>query len=205
MENFYDKYDFFPLTILDTSVETAKFEIIEIISKWWGAMKTEQVEVNLDKVNPAPTITSGGGHFIKVLIWEPKNNPNTTALFVNLQDAYNSLIHTWNEIYEKKAITLRLSNDKICTYPHHEISIKTANKDERIVYTHFETKWKFFQTGQIQGFENPEYYKAKRITDRLDNEIINEYMGKLGFEIWAKDFYQSSKDGIYFEQLSWKE
>ncbi|WP_298142744.1 hypothetical protein [Flavobacterium sp.] len=204
MENFYDKYEFFPLTILDTPLETAKAEIEGIIRNWWGDIKIEKGAVNLDKVNPPPKITPGGAHFTKILIWTPINNPNMTALFVNLQDAYNSLIHVWNDKFEKRAITLRLSNDKICTYPHHEICIKTSDKNERVVYSHFESKWEFFDFGPIQDFENVDYYKAKRIKDRINNDIINSYMGKLGLEIWTDDFYKSNKDGVYLEQLSWK-
>ncbi len=204
MKNYYDKYEFFQLSILETSLDIAKDEIREILEKWWGEMNVYEVNVNLDKVNPPPEIKPGGAHFIKMLIWEPKNNPNVTALFVNLQDAYNSLIHVWNDKFRKKAITVRLSNDKICTYPHHEINIKTINKEERVVYTYVESKWEFLQIGPIQDFENTDYYKAKRIKDRLDNKIVNEYMKKLGLEIWSEDFYKSNKNGFYFEQLAWK-
>ena len=204
MNNFYDKYEFFTLTILDSPIEIAKKEIEEIVRGWWGNMSINEEVVDLDKVNPPPKITPGGAHFIKVLIWEPKLSPNVTALFVNLLDAYNSLIHVWNEKFKKRAITLRLSNDEICMYPHHELDIKTIDNKERVVYTHVESKWEYCEIGPIQYFENPEYYKRKKIKDRVNNEILNEYMAKMGFKIWSDDFYKSSKDGIYFEQLSWK-
>ena len=61
-----------------------------------------------------------------------------------------------------------------------------------------------FQTGPIQGFENIEYYDAKKIKDRLNNGIINEYLKKLKLEIWSDEFYKSNKWGVYFEQLSWE-
>jgi len=202
--NFYDKYEFFPLTILDTPLETAKVEILEIIEEWWGEMKIESGPVDLDKVNPPPEITAGGAHFPKILIWEPKNNPEATALFVNLRDAYSSLTYAWNDRFAKKAIILGLSNDTICAYPHHEINVKTSAKEERVVYAHVESKWEFFQKGPVQDFENTDHYKATRIKNRLDNGIINEYMKKLGLEIWSDAFYQSNRDGIYFEQLSWR-
>ena len=204
MENFYDKYEFFPLTILDTPIEAAQDEIKSIIENWWGDMKINQGTVDLDKVNPTPEITPGGAHFTKILIWEPKNNPNTTALFVNLQDAYNSLIHVWNDRFGKRALTVRLSNDKICEYPHHELSVKTSDKKQRVVYTHVESKWEFFQVGPIQDFEISDNYKLRKIKDRLNNKIVNEYMDKLGFKIWTEEFYKSEKYGVYFEQLSWK-
>ena len=205
MTNFYDRYEFFPLTILDTPIEAAKEQVEMIINKWWGKTRIAFGTVDLNKINPPPHITSGGTHFIKILIWEPKNNPNITALFVNLEDAYHSLIHVWNDRFAKKTLTLRLSNDNISPYPHHEINVKTADKDERVVYTHFESKWKFFQTGPMQGFENPDHYKSKSIKARLDNKIVNEYMRKLGLEVWSEDFYQSNKEAVYFEQLAWKE
>ena len=203
-ENYYDRYEFFPLTILDTGLDKAKDEIKNIVETWWGATKVIESTVDLCKVNPPPEITPGGAHFIKLLIWEPKNNPHVTAVFVNLQDAYNSLIHVWNDRYKKAAITVRLSNDKICKYPHHEINVKTSKNDERVVYTHVESKWEFFQSGPVQDFENTDYYKLKRIKDKLDNNVVNEYMEKLGFEIWSEDFYTSNREGVYFEQLAWR-
>lgn len=205
MHNFYDQYEFFPLTILDSPIEETQVEIKSIVEDWWGSTKVYTNHVDLSKVNPPPEITPGSAHFTKILLWEPKQNPDQTALFVNLQDAYSSLIHVWNHRYGKRSITLRLSNDAIYTYPHHEITVRTANGQERVVYTHLDSKWEFFETGPVQDFENVEYYKAKRVKDRLDNDIIDEYLKKLDFEIWSAEFYTSHKPGVYFEQLAWKE
>lgn len=204
MDNFYDKYEFFPLTILESPLEVAQEEIKSIVENWWGDKRIYSDDVDLDKINPPPEITPGGAHFTKILLWEPKNNEGKTALFVNLLDAYNSLIHVWNDKYGKQAITLKLSNDSICDYPHHEINIKTENKEERIIYTHVESKWEFFQIGPIQEFENLDHYKSRKIKDRLNNEIVNAYLSSLGYEIGSDSFYKSHKSGIYFEQLSWK-
>lgn len=204
MANFYDKYEFFPLSILNAPIEEAHQEIKSITENWWGDMKVYTDPVDLGKVNPPPEINPGSAHFIKILIWEPRHNPSQTALFVNLRDAYSSLISVWNDRFGKRSITLRLSNDTICSHPHHEITVRTPNREERVVYTHFDSKWEFFETGPIQEFENAEYYKARRIKNRLDNNIINEYLEKLGLEIWSSEFYTSDKTGVYFEQLSWR-
>ena len=52
MENFYDKYKFFNLSILDTPIEIAKNEIEEVIRNWWGKIKIYETNVDLNKVNP---------------------------------------------------------------------------------------------------------------------------------------------------------
>ena len=204
MNSFYDKYEFFNLTILDSPIDETKIEIEELVSNWWGDKSILEDKVDLEKVNPAPLIKAGGAHFIKLMIWEPKCNIGQTALFVNYQDAYNSLIHVWNKRFKKQSITLRLSNDLISKYPHHEFHLRTNDNIERIVYSHVETKWEFYENGPIQDFENTDYYKRRLIRDRLNNEIINAYMDKLGFMIWSADFYKSNRNGIYFEQLSYK-
>ena len=203
MNNYYDKYEFFPLTILDSPLETVELEIKEILKDWWKDSKIEFGTVDLGKINPPPMITAGGAHFPKFLIWEPKNNPNSTAFFVNYQDGFNSLIHVWNQRFGKRAISVRLSNDLICDYPHHEINVKTTDNEERVVYTHVESKWEFYQTGPVQDYEDVENYKVRKIKDRLNNVIINKYLAKLGFKIWDEDFYKSNRKGIYFERLSW--
>jgi len=203
MNNFYDKYEFFPLTILDSPLETVELELKEILTTWQKDSKIEFGPVDLDKINPPPMIIAGGAHLPKFLIWEPKNNPNSTAFFSNYQDGLNSLIHVWNQRYGKRAVSIRLSNDSICDYPHHEINVKTTENEERVVYTHVASKWEFFQTGPVQEFEDTENYKAKKIKDRLNNDIVNKYLYKLGFKIWEEDFYKSNNKGIYFERLSW--
>jgi hypothetical protein len=205
MDSFYDKYEFFNITILDSPIDNTKIEIEELVSNWWGNKNIYENFVDLAKVNPSPLIKPGGAHFIKLMLWEPISNPNYTALFVNYQDAYDSLIYKWNKMFKKQSITLRLSNDSVCTYPHHEFHLRTKDNVERIVYSHVETKWEFHESGPIQDFENIMYYKRRKIRDRLNNDIINEYMNKLGFMIWANDFYMSNKKGIYFEQLSFKQ
>lgn len=204
MIKFYDKYEFFTLSILNSPIEISKVEIESIVEDWWGDKKAYQDKLDLDKINPPPIIKPGGGHFVKFVLWEPIDNKNKTALFVNLQDAYDSLIYVWNDRFKKQAITLRLSNDDICEYPHHEFVIRTESNGERIVYTHVESKWEFFQSGNSLDFENLENYKRRKIRDRLTNEIINEYMDKLGYKIWKDDFYKSDKKAIYFEQLAWR-
>jgi len=204
MENFYDKYEFFNLTILDSPIEEIRNEIHDIIKNWWGEIKIYESKVDLDRINPPPIITPGGTHFVKILIWEPTDNNKLTAVFVNLADAYDSLIYVWNKRFKKQSITVRLSNDATSEYPHHEFKLRTKDNIERVVYSHVETKWEFYESGPIQAFENIEYYKQRKIRDRLNNEIINEYMAKLGFNIWSKDFYSSERNGIFFEQLSRK-
>ena len=71
----------------------------------------------------------------------------------------------------------------------------------RLMASKDEEGWDFAQEGSVQPFENPDYYKRRLIKDRLNREIITEYMEKLGFDISRDIFWESTKPA----QLLWQD
>ena len=86
-----------------------------------------------------------------------------------------------------------IDNEVFPAYFFYRIS---SNKDnERYVhYITEDNKNVFFQKGNLLSFEKPEYYKRKKKKDRLNPEIIIEYMNALGCNILDDNFWISSKD-----------
>ena len=58
---------------------------------------------------------------------------------------------------------------------------------ERIIYALKEDRWVFYEEGELLPFENPDYYKRRKIKDRINNDIIIEYLSKCGIDLFDID------------------
>jgi hypothetical protein len=68
---------------------------------------------------------------------------------------------------------------------------KTSNFDLiRSISAINENGWKFEQYGNIQDFENIEYYKSRQIKKRFNYNILQEYLEKIGINISDINFYK---------------
>jgi hypothetical protein len=53
----------------------------------------------------------------------------------------------------------------------------------------YSSKWEFHESGERQAYEELERYKAKRIRDRFDREMLLRYLDALGIHADAPDFW----------------
>jgi len=63
----------------------------------------------------------------------------------------------------------------------------------RLMASKDEAGWDFAQEGPVQSFENPAHYTKRMVRDRLNREIITEYLEKLGFMITQEGFWATDK------------
>ena len=75
------------------------------------------------------------------------------------------------------------------------------NGKERIVMALKEDKWTFFQMGTPLPFENLSLYENKRIKDRINFDVIKQYLLKLGIDFETMDSCVSKCSS--FEKLKW--
>ena len=70
---------------------------------------------------------------------------------------------------------------------------------ERAIYaTLIDGRWSFGMSGTMLSFENPAFYKRKRIKDRFNSDVLKQYLGELG--IWAFDIDFYRHEGILAEK-----
>jgi hypothetical protein len=50
--------------------------------------------------------------------------------------------------------------------------------------------WDFSANGEVQPFENQDHYKARRIKDRLNQQILTEYASAFGLRPFDPSFYR---------------
>jgi hypothetical protein len=60
-------------------------------------------------------------------------------------------------------------------------------------------RWSWYQTGQVQPFEDPAQYKARRIRDRFNRQTLLAYLAALGIHADDAGFYGS---GVGIRQIT---
>ena len=193
-----DRFKYFTFTYLDTSLEQIKKYILE---KWGSNDKYRIIDspfqFNLYHLCP-PT---GGAHFAKLYFFTPKLCKNKCIMFSNYSDGLRSLIHVLTNGLKLKAYSFRISANNI-PEALNEFSCIENGETLRTVYAMKDPKWKFYCEGEIQPFEEKEFYERKIIKQRLNKEILISYCVKLGIDI-REDSFWKSQQSLFVERISW--
>ncbi|MES2425578.1 MAG: hypothetical protein V4560_01350 [Bacteroidota bacterium] len=64
-----------------------------------------------------------------------------------------------------------------------------------------ENRLEFYQYGVPLPFEKVDQYSNKRIKDRFNFELLNEYLKALGIDAFNEAFYDCEKGGILIDQI----
>ena len=112
--------------------------------------------------------------------------PNIVFLSSNQGDGLLTGCYSIYDILKCKYINFSVAN-KHCPYPKMAFKYTNADEEERVVMALKEDRWTFFQKGEPLPFENMEYYNNRRIKDRINFDIIKEYMLKLGIDFYKMD------------------
>jgi hypothetical protein len=144
---------------------------------------------------------SGGVHFPKFCFWENKKYPNKIFFISNYQDGLSSLCNVIHKQISGNLISCSLSNEHNMKYPAYHFHYSNSKYRERDVLVYKEDKWMFYDYGKPLPIENINYYKNRLIKKRLNNDIIEEYLIKLGIDLWNID--KSVDMCITYEQYVW--
>ena len=60
-------------------------------------------------------------------------------------------------------------------------------------------KWEFNVEGNPLAIEDPANYEKRKKTDRLNNDILENYMKRLGFDCTQKGFWVSAGNAIEYK------
>ncbi len=118
--------------------------------------------------------------------WTSDLYPNIVFLSSNQGDGLLTGCYSIYDRLKCKYINFSVAN-KHCPYPKMAFKYTNADEEERIVMALKEDRWTFFQKGEPLPFENMEYYNNRRIKDRINFDIIKEYMLKLGIDFYKMD------------------
>lgn len=149
------------------------------------------------------TPPKGGAHMFKVLLFAPQLEPaGTTILMTNVTDGWASLQDLAAQ--ELRGFQIKIiSSEENALYPINSFAVWEDGKIIRsVIASRDSDKWRFWQNGVVQAFEDERPYRANRIEDRLTRGIMIRYLRTLGYDLENPKFWQASGEAIYFEELA---
>ena len=160
----------------------------------------EKRELNLKNVYfPAPP--PGGRHLPRCAVWQPRSVSIGSVLIPNYQGGLIQLMRHLNGRFRMRYFSAFIARDYkkegYCSFEH-------ANErgERRNVHVIRDPKWKFFEKGEMMAFENIEYYRAKRIADRLTPAIVMEYLKSLGWDLNLEEFWECKGEAWFVAQTA---
>jgi hypothetical protein len=195
---YIDKFEYFTFSCFDCSLEQIK----SFSQSQWG--KCEKYKIyskpfKFDLYESKPL--NGGAHFEKVYFFSPKNYKDICVMFSNYSDGLSSLVYQITFELKITAYCFRIT--VIDSFETLNSFACVSNGDEiRTVYTMRDPRWVFYSQGEIQWFEDVEFYKRKIIKTRLNKDILISYCVKLGFDITDDEFWESDQSFLV-ERLKW--
>jgi hypothetical protein len=137
----------------------------------------------------------------RIVFWEPRVRPGTTVLMGLFHDGLSHSIFRLSEYSPYTWINIRIYNDidyPGCFFDYYADHRKTQR---RLMACKDEKGWEFVHRGPVQFFENVAYYSKRMIKDRLNREIITEYLEKLGYAVSNEGFWETTTSA----SLLWQE
>jgi hypothetical protein len=143
---------------------------------------------------------------VKCLIWNPKPlSEDITAFLTNMPDGWPTLINQYLLSCKHEIIRVVISG-RVSRYPVY-IYEQVSESTRRVIQVQKDgEKWSFFQSGALLPFEKEEHYKKRRIAERLNADIIKDYLRHNSIDIESQDFWESNKKAVgFFTDLSFSD
>jgi hypothetical protein len=200
----FEKYNFFKLTIIEDSIENVLLNFTKYLSEDSRILKSSTSDAIDFDVICNSTILDYNGDF-KFMLYEPQTNPEKTVFFSNLLDGWYTAVYNYARIFKKDVFQIGLTVDNnLDDYPAYFFSKFSYNDknefEERVIRLIKETNWDFYENSDLVAplhFENVNYYRAKRKTNRLSKEIILEYLNLLGYNLKDINFFETKNVVFY--------
>lgn len=138
-----------------------------------------------------------GSTFFSFIIFSPAEQPTTTIFYTNLVDGWDTLVRhcakqfNWEML---KATIIDADDNHYQGYQFHYY----GGQCQRHILCYREPQWVFYEEGIPLPFENVDLYSKRLKKDRLNKDIILQYMSIAGWHLLSKDFWMPA-NGLYYE------
>ena len=194
-------FNYFIISIFtDCEFENFVDSVILIKKEELESNKASLLNVNFsveDYFNPSP----GGNHFPKFSAWENHCYPHKVFFVSNYEDGLYTLCNVIHRNIGCNLVMCTLSNESTMEYPFSRFFYSNDKCVERAVMAYKEDGWIFYESGTPLEVENTNYYKNKLKKNRLNSTIIEEYLQKMGINLWDVDDYMDNS--ITYVQNAW--
>ena len=144
-----------------------------------------------------------GGRYERFSWWNNTQYLETVFLTSNLSNGLDSLSRHFRAKLKCNLINICISiEEDYKTGDFQWFQYIKPNGEERLIYANKEDRWIFYEEGEPLPFENKEYYKRRLIKDRLNNDIIVEYLSKMGINLL--DIDKDVANCMTFERTAWE-
>ncbi len=199
MQTPFQLYDYFKLSIIQDNIDNVT-ENLGILLSDMSLTKKELTDVDFKKVCSTKTLPYNSNK-IKFIIFEPSTNPGVTVFFPNFVDGWYTAVYNYTRLNNKSAFQVGFTVDNTTEYPAYFFKFFFVDKGqikERTVHAIKEGKWVFFAKDNPLVIEDTDNYSKKKIKDRINNEIIIDYLRKAGYDLTDNNFFMSNRNAILF-------
>ena len=133
-----------------------------------------------------------------MLLWQPTSiNFDLVVFLTNMSDGWETLLNIYFDEFKREIIRVCFS-DEASEFPAYSFEYMESSNQRVIQALKDSDRWDFFESGSILPFENSLNYRKRKISDRLNNDIIEDYLKKNEIDIRQNDFWVSKGDAIEF-------
>ncbi len=169
--------------------------IIETLNKQW---EKKQLKLDFSKTVSYYDERTNFQEMVKCLLWQPQSiNFDLVVFLSSVTDGWPTLLNKYYGIYQRETICVGLC-DKETNFPFYNFKYQMGIRNRVIQAMKDSNKWEFFENGELLPFEDELNYKKRKISDRLNNEIIHEYLKINGIDITIEEFWKSKDMAIEF-------
>lgn len=130
------------------------------------------------------------------IIWEPRNPQGTTIFRTTSEGCHSSLFNHLANL-DLECYLIRICNHK--GYAAYDFERRKGDRRSVrcIQYIQDSPRSEFYMEGEALPFENEDYYSRRLKKDRINADIILEYMNALGWNMLDDSFWLSNKQAYY--------
>jgi hypothetical protein len=140
------------------------------------------------------------GRIDKSVFFNSIQKPDSIIFHSNINDGYYTLMNVISYNFNIPIYSFSLYKEDSKFSEGYSMFYREGKKKERVVMLLKEDKWVFYQRGEPLFFENTELYSKPRLKQRLSNEILIEYINKLGFSFNNEYFFENNGSMLILER-----
>jgi len=167
-------------------------DIQNIIEKGLGWPKEPaQTKKNINRIELA--VQNGGGTPATGGFYHPSINEQKLVFMSNMPDGWDSLLYCITKNRSFEYLSFRIISGK---FPLMEMHFVAGGETVRVIRAMKESKWDFYETGEPLWFENSGQYLRRRISERVNYELLLSYSKKMAL-ILNQNLFLQQKEKVY--------
>ncbi len=187
------------VSCINSKLSDVEKDLISIVNSSFGDGWNKKKYKLINQQQVETILEEPDSKSITFLLWTPALNQNKFTVFLNnFTDGWITLLNKYSYNYNKEIASVTFSNGNT-NYPVFRFLYRNGTVIRNVQLLKDTNKWEFYSEGEPLSIEEVTNYKQMRNVNKLNNEIIENYMKKLGFDCTKKEFWLSNEDAIEYK------